>query len=309
MEPDQQIRYLAARQQCLVTRHQMRQAGLSRAGIRHRLSRGEWEALGPRVLRLAGSMSTPKQELMAAVLDVHGGAVVSHESAAALWGLPGFWPGPLEVCRPRGTTRTRPNFGELHESTWLPPAHVTTVDGIPVTGVGRTVFDLAGVVGMKPARVERTLENAVSLSPAVLPRLHALLAELAGRGRPGVALMRELLDERPLGYIPPASGLEARVIALLEEAGVATRRQVNLGDGDHWIGRVDLQVIGAPVVVEADSAIHHLSKLDKERDRQRDGKLEATGMTVVRVTDEEAFRRPWLVAPKVLAAVRLRRCS
>lgn len=306
MDPDRALRALASRQHALATKNQLRQVGISRAGARHRIATGVWEELSRRVLRLAGSAATPKQELMAAVLDVEGGAAVSHEAAAALWGLPGYWPGPLDVSRPRGTTRVRPNLGELHESTWLPAGHVTTVDGIPITGVARTVIDLAGIVDMHPDRLERTMDNAISLSPPVLPMLHRLLLELAGRGRPGIALVRELLEDRPRGYRPPASGLEARVIALLEEAGVETRRQVDLG-AEHWIGRVDLMVVGAPVVVEADSVLHHSSKLDRERDERRDRELAAMGLTVVRVTDEEVFRRPWLVARRVLAQIRLAR--
>lgn len=239
---------------------------------------------------------------MTAVLDAGPGAAISHEAAAALWGLPGFWLGSLDVSRRRRAHRGVPMFGELHEPVFLPSTHLTTVDGIPVTSVARTLFDLAGAPGMHEHRVERAVDNALSLSPSVLPLLHAMLGELAGRGRPGVELMRMLLEDRPTGYVAPASGLEARVIDLLAEAGVSTRRQVDLG-GEHWIGRVDLVVDGTNVVVEADSALHHTSRTDRQRDARRDELLQAAGFDVVRITDEQAFRRPWVVAPLVQAAV------
>ncbi len=241
---------------------------------------------------------------MAAVLDAGREAVVSHEAAAALWGLPGFWLGSLDVSRPRRAARGLPMLGELHEPVLLPTSHVTTLDGIPVTSVARTLFDLAGAPGIHEKRIERATDNAISLSPPVLPMLHAMLDELGGRGRPGVGIMRELLSERPLGYVPPASGLEARVIDLLDAAGIATRRQVDLG-GENWIGRVDLLVVGARLVVEADSALHHTSKSDRERDARRDEHLRGIGLEVVRITDEQAFRRPWLVAPRVRDAMRV----
>ncbi|MGH9165760.1 MAG: DUF559 domain-containing protein [Acidimicrobiales bacterium] len=302
MTLDAMMRRLAEEQHGVVATAQVRHLGATRSGRRHRVARADWVALSPRVLRLAGSVATPKQQLMAAVLDAGAGAVVSHEAAAALWGVPGFWMGSLDVSRPRTCTRVRPNLGELHESRRLAPDHVTACDGIPVTSVARTLFDLAGAPGLSAWRVERAVDNAISLSPPVLPRLHALLGDLASRGRPGITLMRELLDERPVGYVAPASGLEARVIGLLDEAGIATRRQVDLG-GDEWIGRVDLLVADAPVVVEADSAIHHTSVGDRRRDHDRDEALAAIGLRVVRVTDEEAFCRPWLVGAKVRAAL------
>lgn len=297
------MRAMAATQDALVTTGQLRHLAMTRAALRHLVSIGVLEAVSPRVLRLAGSVPTWKQELLAAVLDAGPGAVASHEAAAALWELPGFWPGPLDVSRPRSCTRMRPNLGEVHESRRLTTDQTTVHDGIPVTEVARTLFDLAGAPGLSVTRIERAVDNAIARSPSVLPRLHVLLRTLSARGRPGIALMRELLDERPPGYVPPASGLEARVISLLDEASIATRRQVDLG-GEHWIGRVDLLVVDASVVVEADSALHHSSLSDRRRDERRDSQLTELGLRVVRVTDEEAFSRPWVVAAKVREAVK-----
>ncbi len=98
------------------------------------------------------------------------------------------------------------------------------------------------------------------------------------------------------------SGLEARAIALLEEAGIFADRQVDLG-GESWIGRVDLRVEEAPVVVEVDSAVHHTSPSDRERDRRRDEQLAELGLTVVRVTEEDVFLRPWAVPLRVAEAI------
>jgi very-short-patch-repair endonuclease len=235
---------------------------------------------------------------MAAVLDAGPGAVASHEAACALWALPGFPPGPLDVSRPRTTTRARPKLGEVHESRCLPASHCTEIDGIPVTGLARTLFDLAGAPSMSTGRVERAVDNALARSRPLLLRLHAMLGELAVHGRPGIALMRDLLDVRPFGYVPPASGLEARALRLFEEAAIPTERQIDLGD-EEFIGRVDFRVVGTPIVVEIDSTLHHTSPSDRARDARRDARLLAAGHLVVRVTEDELFNRPWTLEVRV----------
>lgn len=193
-------------------------------------------------------------------------------------------------------------MGELHESRRLPVHHCTMIDGVPVTTLARTLFDLAGATGLHDARVERALDNALAATPPLLPRLHRMLVELSTHGRPGLGLMRDLLAERPVGYVPPASGLEARVVRILDDACIPTDRQVDLGDDD-WIGRVDLRIVGTPVVIEVDSARFHSSLTDRRRDAHRDERLQETGIRVVRLTEEEVFSRPWVVEQRVRRAV------
>lgn len=292
------IRKLAEEQHGVVSRVQCRQLATS---MEQPFNRGDWEPLSPRVIRLVGAPRTPHTEIIAAVFDAGTGAVASHRTAAVLWALPGFELDRPEVTRPYGSDKYRPTLGRLHGTRSLPPHHVTTVDGIPVTTLARTLFDLAAV--LHPARTERAVDSAVATSPALLPVLHRMLPELAERGRTGIRLMRALLADRPVGYVAPASGLEARLIHVLDEAGIATRRQVDLG-GDGWIGRVDLLVVGTNLVIEADSARFHTSRLDRERDARRDADLRDAGHEVLRITEEDVWHRPADVVRRVRAALR-----
>jgi very-short-patch-repair endonuclease len=291
------LRHLAAEQHGVVSRAQCRAVGAGAIPLRTGLRRRDWEAVTPRVVRLAGAPCTDHSRLMAAVLDAGPGAAASHRSAASLWRLPGFRLDHLDVSRPHDADHHRGSLGRLHRTRSLPPHHVTSVDGIPVTTPARTLFDLAGL--LPPARVERALDNAVATGPGVLRALHRMLPELAERGRTGITLMRELLAVRPLGYIAPASGLETRVVRLLAEAGVRARRQVDLG-GDDWIGRVDLVVEGTNLVVDVDSARFHTSLLDRERDERRDADLRAAGFEPLRVTEEDVWYAPDTVVRRVL---------
>src|SRR3546814_8936301 len=92
-----------------------------------------------------------------------------------------------------------------------------------------------------------------------------MLEVMAQRGRPGIRTMRQVLATRGLDYVPPASNLEARFEQILLQAGDAPmRRQVDIGDGDRWIGRVDFRDAELPLIVEIQSERFHASLIDKQ---------------------------------------------
>jgi very-short-patch-repair endonuclease len=298
---DDELRVTAEQQHGLVSWQQARDLGASAKALRTRARSPDWELLTQRVLRLVGAPRSARQLLMATALDGGPGTVASHRAAAALWRLPGFPFGWLESSRERGRTSRRPSLGHLRLPLMLPPHHTTAVDGIPVTTLPRTLFDLAAVVS--PARLERVVDTVVSKSPGVLVVLHALLDELAEHGRNGIAAMRAILAERPPGYVAPASGLEARFMDILAGAGLPPmERQLDVG-GHDWIGRVDFADRELRLIVEVDSALHHSSTLDRENDRRRDAELTAAGWRqVLRISDDLIWHRPSEVAAVVAAS-------
>ena len=232
---------------------------------------------------------------MAATLDLGAGAAVSHESAAALWRLPGFPTGAVHVSRATG----RSALSTVHR-THLPDGHVGRVEAIPVTSPARTIFDLAGV--LHRGRTERALDNALARGLTSMPALHSVTEALARQGRPGSSLMRRLLDERAGAYIPPESNLEARLHAVARRAGLdALVRQQNVG-GDDWIGRVDYLDRDRRLVVEVDSDLHHSSLLDESADARRDAALAGAGYTVLRIKEHDLWHRPDDVVRRLLAS-------
>ena len=109
---------LAERQHSLIGREQALAYGMTRGQIDARLRSGKWEAAARGVYRVAGSVPTWEQKVMAAVLATGGDAAASRRSAAALWKLPGFRPGPVEVTQARGQAReTRPRASTTHASS------------------------------------------------------------------------------------------------------------------------------------------------------------------------------------------------
>ena len=239
---------------------------------------------------------------MVAALHAGEAAVVSHQAAARLWALPGFSDDRVRISKDRDASRRRSLPAELHEPRYLPAHHRASREGIPLTTVARTVFDLAGC--LHPSRAERALDNALARKLVALEELRTVAIELLEHGRTGSALMRQLLADRGAGYIPPASGLEARFFSLLVEAGlVLPDRQVDLG-GESWAGRVDYLYRHLGLVIEVDSELHHTSKLDAEADARRDETLRAAGFDVLRVTGEQVWERPHEVVSLVRSALR-----
>ncbi|MGH9266444.1 MAG: type IV toxin-antitoxin system AbiEi family antitoxin domain-containing protein, partial [Acidimicrobiales bacterium] len=165
---DEAIARLAARQHGCFSRGQALAAEMTDSVIRRRIGSGRWVAVAVGVYRLAGMPVTWRQRALAACLVAGPGAVVSHRSAAVLWGISGFRPGRLEITVPRGRSN-RNALARVHRSN----VKGVRRDGVPVTRVARTVHDLAGVVG------GAVLEEAVD---DVLCRRLVRLEELDGRG-------------------------------------------------------------------------------------------------------------------------------
>src|SRR4051794_1571327 len=107
---------LAASQHGATSWRQARHLGISRDALRHQVAIGAWHRPSQRVLVAAGSPSTYKQDLTIAALDAGPIAGVAAEAAGSLWGVPGFFAGPVEVVRLRGPRRGDPFLGEVHET-------------------------------------------------------------------------------------------------------------------------------------------------------------------------------------------------
>ncbi|MGH9177338.1 MAG: hypothetical protein ACRD0N_02125 [Acidimicrobiales bacterium] len=301
MSLDDDLRALADQQYAVLARRQARALGATTPALRHRLRGPDWELVTHRVLRLVGAPRSARQQLMIGVLDAGPGSVVSHRAAAVLWRFPGFSLRTVEVSRPRSARGGEATSVVLHLPRFLPDWHLTERHGIPVTSVARTLFDLAG--GIHPARLERLVDSVVARSPSTLQALARMLDELSERGRHGVAAMRSILQDRPKGYVPAASGLERRFERILAEAGEPPlERQVDVG-GHEWVGRVDYVDRALRLLFEIDSDLHHTSLVDRAHDACRDERLRAAGwLDVIRLDEHNVWGAPAVVLASVRTA-------
>lgn len=133
---------------------------------------------------------------------------------------------------------------------------------------------------------------------------HCTLDELACRGRSGITTMRQVLAELPVGSKVPATGLEARFEEICHNAGIRElERQLDAG-GHSWLGRVDFVLRRLKLLIEVDSRLYHTSPLDVANDEARDKAMLAAGWRkVLRVAEEDIWRRPWFVVEQVRAAI------
>lgn len=298
MDTDDTIREMTGKQHGLVGRTQLFAAGVTGEEIAHRIARRHLEELSPRVLRLCGSHATYLQKAMAAVLDAPRAAFLSHHSAAAVWGIPGFEIGdPPQVVIPWQGRPTRRNLVQIHYHRRLLPTQLVVFDGCPITSPALTLYLLAGSVG--PGRLERAVDNAIAQRLVSPTELGELLMSLAIQGRNGTRALRRLVEERLNDPVPFDSGLERRFETLAADVGLQVRRQVNLG-GDVWLGRVDYLVEGTSHVIEVMSRRYHGSLSDRRRDDERRNGLTAEGFVVHEVWDDTIFHEPW----RVLALLR-----
>lgn len=232
-DPDATIRSIGRSQHGLVTRRQLRAAGVAADVVYRRIAAGVLERLSTEVMRVGGSPATERSDLLAAVLDAGRGAVASHESAAALWGMDGFSLSPAHVtgrrCRPR---RSSAQLGVVAQPLDLSPVHLSEVDHIPTTTPERTLFDLAGRP-LREAKVAWLVDWCLARRLVTVQRLDATVTALAKRGRPGSAVMRRVVAARVADPVPFESGLERRFLELSRQVwGLTFARQVDIGRGE-----------------------------------------------------------------------------
>jgi hypothetical protein len=152
-ELDGAIGALAARQEGHVTRAQLLAVGLGRSGIEYRVAIGRLIRVHAGVYAVGHRPSTPVAQARGAVLACGAGAVLSHDSAAALWRMGARWQWPIEVTVPSGHRR---RGIRVHRSTILTPQDVRVHLGIRVTSPARTALDIAARLS------DRTLRRAVN---------------------------------------------------------------------------------------------------------------------------------------------------
>ncbi len=301
-EVDAELARLGAAQWGVFTSVQCLARGISMSALKHRVRLGWIIRVKRGIYRLRDHPWLWESRLQAAVFDAGPGAVVSHSSGARLHGCWAFrtYDG-VDVLRREGTP-TRVTLGRVHNTSWLPPEHVTVIDGLPVTTLARTCFDIAGDVPAhrrnEPGReaharfVERILNDALARRGLTFFAEMAVLLSLAKRGRSGTVIIRSLLTKFGPKYVPTKSDGESLFIEVLRAFGEPEpERQVRLGDDDGVIGTVDFLYRAAKVVVEIDSSWHD-GPLDEESDALRDKRLRAIGYEVVRIRSGDLVRAP-----------------
>ncbi len=274
---------LASRQHGVVTRVQLLGAGVSSDMVDRRLKAGRLRRL-LRGVYLVGPLSAPHTQEMASVLTCGDDAVVSHRSAAALWGMLPLRDdsASVDVIVVGGRPRHRAGL-RVHCVRTLHPDEVTRFDGIPITTPARTLYDLAACVA------HRELERALAEGFAQRLTSHSHVLSLMRRHprRRGVDRLLALIER---GASPPLtrSAAEEQFLGLIRKAQLR-EPEVNMQVEGY---EVDFVWRSERLVVEIDGRAFHSSDRSFESDRRRDGVLVAAGLRVMRVTWRQIVNEP-----------------
>jgi very-short-patch-repair endonuclease len=269
-----------------VTRTQLREAGLGKDAITYRIKVGDLIPIHTGVYALGHAPQAFADRAYAAVLACGRGALLSHGSAASLWGIYDRWWTPFEVIV--DTARRRPGI-RIHRAT-LTRKDVRWHLGLRVTSPARTVFDVA------PRLTDKALTRAVNeLRIARRLRLEHL-GELVARlpRHPGATRVKPLIETR-----------QGPTRSELEDSFAAFARHFDLPpfEFNARVARYEVDVLFPEqrVIVELDGFEFHGTRQAFEKDRERDATTLAAGHITVRMTWERLTNAPEREAPRLHA--------
>ena len=221
----------------------------------------------------------------------------SHRSAAALHEIRRTARANIDVTIPGRSPRKHAGI-DVHRSTTLTPADVTTVHGIPCTTVARTILDLAQVIKGRP--LERALDQAEILDLLDLAALDDQIER--NKARPAARRLQAVLDQHYIGSTPTWSELEEALLAACRRAELPmpeVNALIDPHDSDPTAIRVDFVWRDQRVIVETDGHETHHTRRAFEEDRLRDQRLIVAGWTVIRITWRQLTQRPSEITDRI----------
>jgi Protein of unknown function (DUF559)/Transcriptional regulator, AbiEi antitoxin len=280
---DPRMAEIARRQHGVVSRRQLRGIGFDDGAIRRRVASGRLHRLYRGVYAVGHTIVPRNGRYLAAVMASGPHAVLSHRSAAALWGIRPSDAPRIDVTVPFtcGVRSTKAII--VHRSRRA--IETTTRERIPVTTPGQTLADLAMALN------RRQLEKAVEM--AEVRRLNVVVPA----DHPGAKRVKEAAAH-DLGTTTD-SPLEDAFLELCDAHGIPRPLVQTVIEGH----RVDFCWPDARVIVETDGYEHHGTRAAFERDRAKDAHLTVHGWRVVRFTEPQVREDPAFVAGVVLAVV------
>lgn len=289
-EREQALAGLATRQHGVVALRQLRSLGFGTKAIKAAQAEGRLFPLHEEVYAVGHSRISQRGRWWGAVLAYGPDALLSHRTAAVLWGFQRPRKGPVHVTAGCGRQGIRRREGIWIHRCKLTPEDRTIRDGLPVTTVARTLFDFAEVAPFET--LKGAAEEADRLKRLQLRELEAVCER--GRGRRALKPVRRLLEE----LRPPDEGrspLEIRFSAFVRHFKLPPPHQ-----NVHVLGHeVDALWPDAKLIVELDSWEHHGHRAAFERDRARDPKLLIGGYRTIRITHRRLDREAAQLAAEI----------
>lgn len=292
---------LAAAQHGIVTRSQLADLDVPASTISDWARRGWLHRVHRATFAVGHAALDERGRWHAAVLAASPDGALSHRSAAVAWGILGF-----AGMRSDVTTRRRLSLGpsvRLHRTRTLDEGiDVTSVAGMRVTTVARTIVDLAEV--LEAERLARVLHEAAYRGVLDLQAVRDVHARV-GATRAGAVVLDAALALHVGGSAGLRSALEARFLGLVSRWGLPIallNTRVRFGthryELDFWWPR-------QRVCVEVDGPGHRRAR-NRRADAERDAVLRDAGVTVIRVGPDDLAGDAQALRRRLTTALRLR---
>jgi very-short-patch-repair endonuclease len=287
------VAWIAERQLGLITAVQLHYAGVGRGSIEWRLANGSLHRVFRGVYLVGHAVPVAGAPEFAAVLAVGDRTVVSHRSAAALWGFARRPVGLVEVTVAGRDCRSRDGL-RVHVVERLGGGDRGHKSGIPVTSPARTVVDYAATASA--SEVEYAIAEACALKLTGELQICAAIERVPKHA--GVALLRAVLAQ-PGGPQRTRSGGERAMLRLIRAAGLPAPRTDVLIAGF----TADFVWEDQRLIVEVDGHRYHSSRPAFERDHRRDIVHKNAGYEVLRFTARQLAEEPLLVIATIARAL------
>lgn len=284
---------LAGRQHGVVAKPQLLALGMNEDAIQHRIERGRLHRLWRGVYAVGRPEVSERGRWMAAVLRCGPATLLSHRSAAALWGMRLRQAQKTDVVVPASVFRRAPGI-LVHRRAGLDSASGRVVDGIPVTDPVSTLVDLATCLSRD--RLEFAINEADRLDLTDPDTL--LEAVGAQRSRPGCGALRKLLERQ--AFRRTDSGLERRFLSLVRATGLPLPDTQAVVNGF----RVDFHWPNLGLVVEVDGLRYHRTTRAQTADLKRDQVHSAAGLTSLRFSEGQVRDEPNQVKATLVTVAR-----
>ncbi|HTF48443.1 MAG TPA: hypothetical protein VK735_13420 [Pseudonocardia sp.] len=289
---------------------QLRGFGVTWAAVRAQILAGRWQAVLPRVYATFSGPLPREARVAAALLYAGPASVLSHRTAAELWGMRPESPGPVHVTVPyQCSAISQPPLVVVHRSRAF--GNIAVDSRPPLTSRADTALDLA-VAEPSPREAQLLLAELMTGRRVAVEQVRRRLIERQPRRYKleldqAVALVRagveSMLEERFAVDVEVAHGLPA------------ARRQAPFRvDGRKLFEDAVYDDLGVPLTVRLDGR-RHLEPDVALRDRRRDNAAELAGRSRLVFGWTEVSGRPCVVATEVATVLHrhgwqgpLRRC-
>lgn len=294
---------LAARQGGFISRAQLESRGWSSGSITRAVDRALLTVYTEGIFRLI-PMDGEEPLLRGAVLSLPDG-VVSHGSAARLWGFPYIDRLPVTVSVHHRTTHRFPGV-VVRRTLDLASHHRTEFRGLPVTTPARTAVDLAADVHVD--HLDKVIDAVLVSRFATYEDLVDVGLNTGRRGRPGTVKFRAAMAIRGDGLMAKATALERLGHLVLRRFGIPEPVPQYPIPWDPT-RRFDDAYPELAIAIEWDSRRWHTASSQMAADRARDREALLNSWVLLRFTWHDLKQRPEVVAAQVGEMIELRKAG